>query len=284
MHIQRSHHKCAFLALFALGATFSLVACGISSTPTIVPPPQPVPTEPLPEPTPVPTVVPTPSGPKPSEFLPLDDTWIQYTNYQLGFTIKVPKTMVHYYGSCKWSEEGGDHSYRPEPAIVPVKVFEDGNTVYIASEYYYELLGETVEDGVSYFAECQAVTNSLELLQAPDNFYQAKWTIVMQEIQDDAQLDAFIKTRYGAGCSLGEKTPWDLQEGVFDVGILGDDKPMETTECLINYATVLKYYPEGGRVISWHLGQAFTFPGDVEYSVIYDGEMVDSFRFLTGEE
>jgi len=284
MHIQRSHHKRALLALFALGAVFSLVACGISSTPTIVPPPQPVPTEPLPEPTPVPTVVPTPSGPKPSEFLPLDDTWIQSTNYQLGCTIKVPKTMVHYYGSCKWSEEGGDHSYRPEPAIVPVKVFEDGNTVYIASEYYYELLGKTVEDGVSYFADCQAVTNNLALLQAPENFYQAKWTIVMQEIQDDAQLDAFIKTRYGAGCSLGEKTPWDLQEGVFDVGILDDDKPMETTECLINYATVLKYYPDGNRVISWHLGQAFTFPGDVEYSVVYDGEMVDSFRFLTGEE
>jgi hypothetical protein len=59
---------------------------------------------------------------------------------------------------------------------------------------------------------------------------------------------------------------------------------METTECLINYATVLKYYPDGDRVISWHLGQAFTFPGDVEYSVVYDGEMVDSFRFLTGEE
>lgn len=284
MHIRRSHHKRALLALFALGAVFSLVACGISSTPTIVPPPQPVPTEPLPEPTPVPTVVPTPSGPKPSEFVPLDDTWIQYTNYQLGFTIKVPKTMAHYYGSCKWSEEGGDHSYRPEPAIVPVKVFEDGNTVYIASEYYYELLGETVEDGVSYFAECQAVTNNLALLQAPENFYQAKWTIVMQEIQDDVQLDAFIKTRYGAGCSLGEKTPWNLQEGVFDVGILGDGKPMETTECLINYATVLKYYSDGNRVISWHLGQTFTFPGDVEYSVIYDGEMVDSFRFLTGEE
>ena len=284
MRIRRSHHKRALLALFAFGAMFTLVACGILSTPTIMPTPQPVPTEPLPEPTSVPTVVPTPSGPLPSEFLPLDDTWIQYTNYQLGFTIKVPKTMAHYYGSCKWSEEGGDHSYRPEPAIVPVKVFEDGNTVYIASEYYYELLEETTEDGVSYFAECQAVTNNLELLQAPENFYQAKWTIVMQEILDDAQLDAFIKSRYGAGCSLGEKTPWALQEGVFDVGILGDDKPMETTECLVNYATVLKYYPDGNRVISWHLGQAFTFPGDVEYNVIYDGEMVDSFRFLTGEE
>ena len=84
-----------------------------------------------------------------------------------------------------------------------------------------------------------------------DDYYNAKWTIVMQEIKDDAQLDAFIKARYGAGCSLDEKTPWALQENVFDVGIEGDDKPMETTECLINYATVLKYYPDGGKVISY---------------------------------
>jgi hypothetical protein len=214
----------------------------------------------------------------------MDDTWIQYTNHRLGFSIKFPKTMAHYYGACIWSEANGDHSYRPDPAIVPVKVFEDGNTVYIANEFYYELLDETTENGVSYFADCRQVTNNLESLQAPENYYNAKWTIVMQEIQDDAQLDGFIKTRYGAGCSLGEKTPWGLQAGVFDVGILGDDKPMETTECLINYATVLKYYPGGGKVISWHLGQAWTFAGDVDYTVIYDGEMADSFRFLTGEE
>ena len=284
MRIQLSLRKTALVALLALGATFNLIACGILPTPTIVPPPPVVPTEPPPEPTPVPTEIPTPAGPRPSEFQPLDDTWIQYTNFQLGFSIKIPKTMAHFYGSCKWSEEGGDHSYRPEPAIVPVKVFEDGSTVYIANEFYYELRGETIEDNIPYFSECEVVANNLETLRAPENYYNAKWTIVVQEISDDAQLDAFIKARYGAGCSLGEKTPWDLQDGVFDVGILGDDKPMETTECLINYATVLKYYPDGNKVISWHLGQAWTFVGDVEYSVFYDGEMVDSFRFLTGEE
>ena len=284
MNIQRPHHKRVLTALLALGATFNLIACGILSTPTIVPPPTVLPTEPPPEPTPMPTEIPTPSGPQPSELVPLDDTWIQYTNHQMGFTIKIPKTMAHFYGACKWSEEGGDHSFRPDPAIVPVKVFEDGSTVYIANEFYYELLGETVENNISYFAQCEVVTNNLETLQALENYYNAKWTIVMQEIQDDAQLDAFIKARYGAGCSLGEKTPWDLQEGVFDVGIEGDGLPMETTECLINYATVLKYYPDGGKVISWHLGQAWTFAGDVDYTVIYDGEMVDSFRFLTGTE
>jgi hypothetical protein len=284
MRIQLSLRKTALVTLLALGATFNLIACGILPTPTIVPPPPVVPTEPPPEPTPVPTEIPTPAGPIPSEFQPLDDTWIQYTNFQLGFSIKIPKTMAHFYGSCKWSEEGGDHSYRPEPAIVPVKVFEDGSTVYIANEFYYELRGETIEDNIPYFSECEVVANNLETLRAPENYYNAKWTIVVQEISDDAQLDAFIKARYGAGCSLGEKTPWDLQDGVFDVGILGDDKPMETTECLINYATVLKYYPDGNKVISWHLGQAWTFVGDVEYSVFYDGEMVDSFRFLTGEE
>jgi hypothetical protein len=65
------------------------------------------------------------------------------------------------------------------------------------------------------------------------------------------------------------------------VKILGDGKGIEQTQCLLNFGTVVKYYPADNKVIAWNTGQAFTFPGDVDYSVTYDQEMVDSFAFIT---
>jgi hypothetical protein len=225
------------------------------------------------------------SEPIPAQIVRLDRTWYQYTNYQLGFSIKFPKALVSLYGSCKWTEENGDHSYRPEPSSVPVKIFEDGDTAYIAGEVYYELTGETKEtsaDGATrtFFSDCQAVTNNLELLRNPDNYYQTKWKIVVSEIHDDDELDAFIKSRYGSGCNLGEKVA-SGQDGVYDIRIQGDGKDLSETLCPLNYLTVVKYYPEANKVVAWDLGQAPTFAADVAYSRIYDQEMVDSFRFLT---
>ena len=66
----------------------------------------------------------------------MDETWYQYTNYRMGFSIHFPRTMVSPYGSCKWVEEKGDHSYRPEPSYVPVRVLENDDKTYIAGEYY----------------------------------------------------------------------------------------------------------------------------------------------------
>jgi hypothetical protein len=231
------------------------------------------------------TAMPTPE-PTAAQIIPLDETWSQYTDHRLGFSIQVPHMMVSPYGSCKWVEENGSHSYQPEPSYVPVKVFEDGDTTYIAGEYYYELTGETKEtsaDGTTrtFFSECQVVTNSLELLRNPENHYQTKWEIVVREVRDDDELDAFIKSRYGSGCSLGERIV-SGQDGVYDVRIQGDGKGLSETRCPLNYATVVKYYPAGDKVIAWNLGQGPTFVADVAYPVTYDREMVDSFRFLIG--
>lgn len=218
----------------------------------------------------------------------VDDTWSTYTSHENGFYINIPRTMMHMYGSCKWNEENGDHSYRPELAYVPVAIFEDGDTVYISSDYYHVLSGETREtsaDGGTrlFFSDCQAVTNSLELLRDPENQYQQKWAIVTAQIRDDEELDAFIKDRYGPGCSLGEKTP-SSQEGVYDISIQGDGLDLSESQCPINYRTVVKYYPAGERVVAWDTGQATTFAADASYAVTYDQEMIDSFRFLNETE
>jgi hypothetical protein len=223
----------------------------------------------------------------PSEIRTIDETWSTYINYEHGFSINFPRTLVHFFGACTWNEEDGDHSYRPELAHVPVAIFEDEETVYISSEYYHELSGETKESDAgggtrSFFSDCQAVDNSLELLRDPENDFQVKWAIVSAEVGDDAALDAFIKARYGPGCSLNDKTA-SAQEGVYDVSIAGDGLSLEDTLCPINYATVVKYYPAANKVIAWDTGQAYTFAADVDYTTAYDQEMVDSFRFLTTE-
>jgi len=212
----------------------------------------------------------------PSEITMLDETWFLYSNYQLGFSIKFPRTKTHHRGSCVWIEEDGDHSYRPRYALVPVKIFEEENTVYMTSEYQHELSGETREtnaDGGTriFFSECEAVMNSLELLHDSE-YYQEMWEIVVRDIHDDQELDTFLESRYGSGCGLGEKV-MSGQDGVYDIRV----------GCPLGGGTVVKYHPEGNKVIAWNTGQAYTFSADVTNSVNRDQEMVDSFRFLTGE-
>jgi len=239
-----------------------------------------------PQTTPSPTqrATPTPSVPKELALTSLNATWNQYTNHQLGFSIKVPKEMLQRYGSCKWDEEGGDHSYRADPALVPVKIYEDAqnSTVYITSEYYYELAGETIENYVSYYSKCNKVPNSLERVRreyrAERGHYQQAWDIIVRNVANDNQLNSFIKERYGSSCELGQKTS-SGQEGVFNVTI---DTGAE--DCIVNYMTVLRYYPTKNKVVSWHLGQAVTFykvlGTVVQEDIIYDQEMAESFRFL----
>jgi hypothetical protein len=214
-----------------------------------------------------------------SEITSLDETWNLYTSNGQGFSIKFPKTMASYGGSCTWNEEQG--SYRPQNAIVPVKIFEDSDAVYIAPEYYYELAGERIEDHKSYYDECNQVANSLELLRDPENLYASiqMWKLVAKEIHDDAELEGFLKDRYGSGCSLGEKEPTG-QDGVYRVRILGDGKDLGKTQCPLNYGTVVKYYPAGNKVVVWDTGQAATFLADVNHGGSHDGEMVDSFSFI----
>lgn len=209
-----------------------------------------------------------------SSLTSLDQTWDLYTNHKHGFSIKVPKRMFHGYGSmCDWKTD----SYRPKGGIIPVKIFEDEN-IYISSEYFYELTGETVKNNIHYYSGCDKVINSLSHLKNDKYFQQQSWEFVIREINNDIELENFIKERYGSGCKLGNKNPSN-QSGVFDISIQGDGKDLGETKCPLNYMTVLKYYPAKNKAISWHLGQAFTFVADESYQSVYDQEMVDSFKF-----
>jgi hypothetical protein len=128
------------IGFIVIGMCFTLTGCTSPGAPTVVAqePSTPTPEVFIPRTAAVPQDPVTPTAePLPSQIISVDEAWYQYTNYQLGFSFRFPRTALSPYGSCKWTEANGDHSYRPEPLYVPVKVFEDGDTTYIAGEYYH---------------------------------------------------------------------------------------------------------------------------------------------------
>lgn len=212
------------------------------------------------------------------EITPLDANWNIYNNPVLGFSLKVPLLMIEPYASCKYVETGSDHSYRPQEGPVPVKIFDSEDTVYIASEYNYQLGGETKDaSGRTYFSKCDKITNTMARLVDRANYHSPQWQIIIKTINSDNQLEQFLKNRYGEGCSLGEKKAF-TQEGVFDIQIQGDGLDLAETKCPINYATKVLYYPAKQKVAAWDLGQAcsFAYPS---FEDCKDMEMTDSFRF-----
>lgn len=223
---------------------------------------------------------PTPTEPPQGQLTSLDDMWNMYTNYNLGFSMKIPKTIYHNFGECEWKSE--EDSYRPKLAEVPVEVFEDEQRAFITSEYFYTLTGERVENDRHFYSGCEKVENSLSDLQNADFFQQTGWEIIAKDVSTDAQLTEFIKENYGQGCSLGEKEA-SSQEGVFDVKIdSGGYENMEEAEaagCLVNYIYYLKYFPEKERAITWKFGQAYSFYKNAQYDA-YDEDMVESFRMI----
>lgn len=207
-----------------------------------------------------------------SSLTSIDETWNLYTNYQYGFSLKIPKVMSHSYGSmCDWTND----SYRPKTGNVPVKVFEEEESIFISSDFFYNLAGETVKNNVHYYTECNKIINSISNLKNDQYFQQQSWQIVIKNIHNNTELENFIKERYGQGCKLGDQAAAH-QSGVFDVSIKGDGKDLSETECPLNYMTVLKYYPQKNIAVSWHLGQALTFSFNNQ---IYDQEMLNSFKF-----
>jgi len=212
----------------------------------------------------------------------LDDEMYLYTNPDLGFSIEMPQQMALPFGRCVFNSE--QDSYRPAFADVPTAVFEQGDTVYLTFAYYGELQGPTqteLEDGGRRqdYSGCVPVSNTLDLVLDPDSHYKQHWAVQVVSVRDETELESFIQDRYGTGCAVGEMQA-ATQEGVYDVVIAGDGKHFTESTCPINFRTVVKYDATRHKVAAWDLGQANTFAADWDYQIIYDHDMVDSFRFV----
>ncbi|MFC1662838.1 hypothetical protein ACFL04_01565 [Patescibacteria group bacterium] len=200
----------------------------------------------------------------------IDDTWNRYTNNDLGFYLNIPKQAWFGYAGCEWQTD----SYRPTGGMLPVKTFEGDDSVIIAQESLYELSGETEEaDGTHNFSECNLVNNSYERLSSDP---PQTWHFKTATVTNDSELNDFVDTNFGTGvCNVDSQTESDLQAGVFDVAI---NSGGPDSGCFLNYAFVVKYYPDGNIAVTWDLGQASSFATE-DFEPL-DPEMTNSFRFI----
>jgi len=213
---------------------------------------------------------------------PVDTSnWINYTNSQLGFSIKIPP------------ESYGMYRCSPRKAIsVPVKIFEDNanNAVYIAEEYYYA----ADNYGADNEGDCTKTMQSLELFKEAveeskaNGYFNQKplfgWKIIVKDVKNETDILNFAKENFGSECIINLKL---LKEtGNYEIYLTGSGKKEESDpwwgSCYLNFAYKIIYSPEKQKVMSVVLGQEGTFqtnPEDPSTYQYYEDEMLKSFKF-----
>lgn len=200
-----------------------------------------------------------------------------YTNNKFGFSLVVPKFTLSSV-ECKKETD----SYRPALGFVPVNYFENSDVVYLAANYFYNLIGEqrTLE-GKSNFSGCEGKTTTFNLIEESRlNFGNiANFKIYATNIKNESELASYIKSKYGSGCRLGKKTE-SKSQGVYSVEILSDGKDLEESECPINFVIVTMYNPEKEKLVMFELGQACNLSRDQSInSGCDDTGIVESLKF-----
>jgi len=215
---------------------------------------------------------------------PIDtSSWTNYTNNQLGFSIKIPPEVPTLY-RC--------HPDGRQTAETPLKVYEDNQNgaVYISQEYYYDANWSQTEQ--KFISNCDKITYSLEYLKSEENKYKSGlashpflgWKIIINNPQNDSEVDSFVRQNFGPTCSITSK---NLQEdGNYQISITGRNLTengvaiMDET-CFTNFSYKILYSPDKQKMMSVILGQECTFGTDPSASPYqcYDDEMIKSFKF-----
>ncbi|MFH0988221.1 MAG: hypothetical protein V1763_02520 [Parcubacteria group bacterium] len=179
----------------------------------------------------------------------VDEAFLKYWNQKLGFQINIPKVV-----------DDGD-----------IRTIASGDSLWLVAQRN------------SYLTKLPQFQNSASDF---DKVVGLPWAIVVKTVNNDQELDKFIKNMYGADCNLGTKAPSE-QSGMFDVQIANRNERIEEG-CWLNYIIALKYSPEFNRVAAWTIGQAPTFINseikDADGNAIYyDEDMAKSFKFVMRE-
>jgi hypothetical protein len=215
---------------------------------------------------------------------PIDtSTWTDYTNNQLGFSIKIPPQVPTLY-RCPDKQIGN----------TPVKAYIDdqNGAVYISAEYYYDADWSQPEQ--KYIGACDKITYSLESLKKEESGKYASgrgshpflgWKIIINDPKDDNEVDSFVKQNFGSTCSIISK---DLQsDGNYQIVIKGRDliengEGIMDENCYTNFVYKILYSQEKHKLMSVILGQECTFgtdPSEQDSYQCYDDSMIKSFKF-----
>lgn len=197
---------------------------------------------------------PDPNSKKGSEIVEIDDTWNEYRNFNLGFSIKFPKQIL---GNNPFCDDSS-------PEMTPVGVYEGSSAVYITEKSFYRK-----QD----CKKMETTFNRLEDESIQKDPHRASWKIITQKAKDQKEVENFIKNHYGEACSLEFKED-PARKGVYSIDIKGN--PSEG--CIVNFMYVAKYSPAVNRVVVWNMGQDYEFPAGSQKT--YDEMMKESFNFL----
>jgi hypothetical protein len=199
---------------------------------------------------------------KPSQLISVDDKWNLYTNYKMGFSIKVPKL-----------------SYNDRKNL-EVQVRENGEIIWLGvqNDFSKKLLPEFNDH--KYKNKYDFVANN-------------PFVIVIENIKNNQELLVFAKKALmlGGACKLG-KSEYIPEKKLFNVKI---NETPASGDCWINMGYFIKYSPDKQKAAIWNGGQEEYFglwdekkgyltdyDRNVEASRPIDGntEVSDSFQFL----
>lgn len=215
----------------------------------------------------------------------MDSEWNRYTNYRLGFTMLVPKSMFHGSASCYWNEADGDFSYRTQAGKAPVVVLEGNDRVYITSKYKVSLAEPTaIPSGQGYkptFGGCEWIKNNLGAVANRD-YSSYIWEIAVRPISSKKDLEHLVDNYYGECFSVGEIKPVKYKEYSL-VHIVGDQKPVEESTCLLRGMYIFIYSQEYQVAATWKTGQMVHFSASGPNEDPLDKVMYDSFQFIPND-
>lgn len=192
--------------------------------------------------------------------------WKSYSSSKLGISFQYPEKTLN-------PDSSSNSKCTDKDGFTPIKVTEDTDkgAVYLTYgclDTLESLRNETVN----------ATANIVIPHQITKPSYG--WKIITKKIQNDSELNTFVKDLYGKGCYISEREE-QSPKGVYKLTIKGEDWEKEgidlgNTTCPWSEAYELLQATNSNTIVSINRDGEATFysnSGDVE------GEILSSIRF-----
>lgn len=170
---------------------------------------------------------------------------------------------------------GANWCYDNRGGLVPLKIYDDGDVLFIRQSFHYQK---------DENRNCIKIDRTLDWVREreKDNTSISIWEIkITDNINNDEDLNNFLKDQYGQGCKLKDKIP--LNDTTYTISILGDGKDFGETECPLNYITRTIYSPAQGKIASWDIGQDCNFAYDRNNNGKLDWDLPDNYECSDNE-
>lgn len=190
-----------------------------------------------------------------------------FRSEMLGFSFEYPDLILVYEGVCGPFRD----------AQVPARVTEDPDNgkVYLAPS--------VVNDRPFNDDACRMVENTISRIKTGAQF--TTWQMnILKDVRSEDELQNILRTTYGPGCALTERSVNDIS-GLTQYRVRLDDEstPIDSPlfqTCPVNWAVQVVYDPALGRAAFWDLGQEAKFWKDQAATQSYDLQMISSIRFF----